>query len=668
MLDFFTIFSKGGLVLWCFQGVRGPAATAPVNALIRSVLLQERGGNNSFTHEALTLKYKLDNQFELVFVVGFQKILTLTYVDKLIDDVHKEFRDKYRNEFQQKGALGLLNGTFDFKDDFMRLLRDAEESSRVRAPTVMKTFEQSLKSQKTVKCMIETRGEKPKEKVKNKKNKGSKKEGTEAAAAPSKASGGDKQPSAAGDKEELTKDEILQKNREEFFRRHMKAGEKSRSPKPDAQKEKGKKPRVWDLGNSNAKVLDYSNSATNGSAEACPVEEFDPDMALGDKNREPGRLYDLEYESEDEAEEEKVVQNTSKPSAKKGGLGGMFGMLKGLVGSKSLTREDMDPVLEKMKDHLIAKNVAAEIAVQLCESVAKKLEGKVMGTFTTVTSTVKQALQEALVQILQPQRRVDVLRDVMDAQRHRRPYVVTFCGVNGVGKSTNLAKISFWLIENGFSVLIAACDTFRAGAVEQLRTHTRRLNALHPPESHGGRTMVQLYEKGYGKDAAGIAMEAISYGRCGAGGAAVPPAVPPPHPSRPFPVPPARNQGFDVVLVDTAGRMQDNAPLMTALAKLIAVNAPDLVLFVGEALVGNEAVDQLVKFNKALADHSMAQTPRLIDGIVLTKFDTIDDKVGAAISMTYITSKPIVFVGTGQTYCDLRSLNAKAVVAALMKA
>uniref|UniRef100_A0A8C4K396 SRP receptor subunit alpha n=1 Tax=Dromaius novaehollandiae TaxID=8790 RepID=A0A8C4K396_DRONO len=544
------------------------------------------------------------NQFELVFVVGFQKILTLTYVDKLIDDVHKEFRDKYRNEFQQKGALGLLNGTFDFKDDFLRLLREAEESSKVRAPTVMKTFEQSMKSQKTVKCMIETRGENPAQVPRK------------AITASGKAAAGDKQPSAAGDKEELTKDEILQKNREEFFKRHMKAGEKSsKSPKPEAQKEKGKKPRVWDLGNSNAKVLDYSNSTTNGSSEASPAEEFDPDAALGDRNREPGRLYDLEYESDEEPEEEKVIQNPSKPSAKKGGLGGMFGMLKGLVGSKSLTREDMDPVLEKMKDHLIAKNVAAEIAVQLCESVAKKLEGKVMGTFTTVTSTVKQALQEALVQILQPQRRVDVLRDVMD--------------------------ISFWLIENGFSVLIAACDTFRAGAVEQLRTHTRRLNALHPPESHGGRAMVQLYEKGYGKDAAGIAMEAISY---------------------------ARNQGFDVVLVDTAGRMQDNAPLMTALAKLIAVNAPDLVLFVGEALVGNEAVDQLVKFNKALADHSMAQTPRLIDGIVLTKFDTIDDKVGAAISMTYITSKPIVFVGTGQTYCDLRSLNAKAVVAALMKA
>jgi len=129
----------------------------------------------------------------------------------------------------------------------------------------------------------------------------------------------------------------------------------------------------------------------------------------------------------------------------------------------------------------------------------------------------------------------------------------------------------------------------------------------------------------------------------------------------------ARDCNIDVVLVDTAGRMQDNEPLMRALAKLIAVNAPDLVLFVGEALVGNEAIDQLVKFNAALADHSSNENPHTIDGIVLTKFDTIDDKVGSAISMTYISGQPIVFVGTGQTYPDLKSLDAKAVVAALMK-
>jgi len=226
----------------------------------------------------------------------------------------------------------------------------------------------------------------------------------------------------------------------------------------------------------------------------------------------------------------------------------------------------------------------------------------------------------------------------MEAKANNRPYVVTFCGVNGVGKSTNLAKICFWLLENKFHVLIAACDTFRAGAVEQLRTHTRRLNSLHP--SSDDREMVHLYEKGYGKDAAGIAMEAINY---------------------------ARDMKIDVVLVDTAGRMQDNEPLMRSLTKLISVNAPDLVLFVGEALVGNEAIDQLVKFNAALADHSHQENPHTIDGIVLTKFDTIDDKVGSAISMTYISGQPIVFVGTGQTYTDLKSLNAKSVVSSLMK-
>jgi signal recognition particle receptor subunit alpha len=102
-------------------------------------------------------------------------------------------------------------------------------------------------------------------------------------------------------------------------------------------------------------------------------------------------------------------------------------------------------------------------------------------------------------------------------------------------------------------------------------------------------------------------------------------------------------------------------------SQLIKVNQPDMVLFVGEALVGNEAVDQVVKFNQALADNSQADEPRVIDGIVLTKFDTIDDKVGAAVSMAYITGQPIVFVGTGQTYTDLKNLNTKAVVNALMK-
>uniref|UniRef100_A0AAY5EUY8 SRP54-type proteins GTP-binding domain-containing protein n=1 Tax=Electrophorus electricus TaxID=8005 RepID=A0AAY5EUY8_ELEEL len=630
MLDFFAIFSKGGIVLWYFQGAGVSESFAgPVNALIRSVILQERTGHSSFTHNALSLKYKLDNEFELVFVVGFQKILTLTYVDKFLDDVHLHFRDRYKNELEHKGDLKFLVNRFEFEDDFLRLLHEAEGESVTKPQKEMRTYYKSQKSQKTVKSMIETKGgDKGKEQT-SKKNKNAKKEaesgGLEQARSGSQSVA---KKTVENGNQALTPQEIIQRNRDKFFQKQMVGRFKTKpsiygkSPKP--QQRKKKENREWDMQGTNPKVLDYSR--TDG---------------IGSHNNQ-GQDQEVSAESQIQVGSMKGdLRITSIFRATKGGFGGMFGMLRGLVGSKTLSQRDMEPVLEKMKDHLIAKNVAADIASQLCDSVAKKLEGKVMGTFTTVASAVKQALQDSLVHILQPKRRVDILRDVLEAKAQRKPFVITFCGVNGVGKSTNLAKISYWLIENGFSVLIAACDTFRAGAVEQLRTHQRRLNSLHPPEQHGGRPAVQLFEKGYGKDAAGIAMEAITY---------------------------ARNQTFDVVLVDTAGRMQDNTPLMTALAKLIDVNTPDLVLFVGEALVGNEAVDQLVKFNQALADHSKSDRPRLIDGIVLTKFDTIDDKVGAAISMTYITGQPIVFVGTGQTYNDLRSLNARAVVNALMKA
>jgi len=172
-----------------------------------------------------------------------------------------------------------------------------------------------------------------------------------------------------------------------------------------------------------------------------------------------GGIRDLEVnsESEDSSDQEEIEQSKQQVQKKTS----MFSMFKSLVGSKSLKQEDMLPVLEKLKDHLITKNVAADIAQKLCDSVGTKLEGKVLGTFDSVANTVKATLTDALVQILSPKRRIDILRDALEAKKCNRPYVMTFCGVNGVGKSTNLAKICFWLIENNFRVLIAACDTFR---------------------------------------------------------------------------------------------------------------------------------------------------------------------------------------------------------------
>ena len=124
----------------------------------------------------------------------------------------------------------------------------------------------------------------------------------------------------------------------------------------------------------------------------------------------------------------------------------------------------------------------------------------------------------------------------------------------------------------------------------------------------------------------------------------------------------ATEQGYDVVLVDTAGRMQNNVPLMKALSKLVVENKPDLVLFVCEALVGNDGMDQLKMFNKALQSGGHS---RQIDGIILTKFDTVSDKVGAALTLTHVTGAPVIFCGTGQKYNHLRKLSAAAVIQSL---
>uniref|UniRef100_F6UC76 SRP54-type proteins GTP-binding domain-containing protein n=1 Tax=Ciona intestinalis TaxID=7719 RepID=F6UC76_CIOIN len=602
MLDFFSIFSKGGIVLWCytFQGVKA-SFTEPINALIKTVLLQ----------------------------VGYQKVLTLLYVDKLITDVHRDFRDRYRQKLLD-GSLSWITLNFSYDNQFSILRSNAEvkESKKV---TTMRTFDKSEKSKKTIKSMTIDKNKDAKDAEIKKKTNSPKPEKVVKANVEAPAV----QPSVPQPNNTLDPD-VIARNREALAKRAAASKAKGKKAAP---KKTGKSARVWQNGG-NAKDAESLDRSGNTNKDALTNgHSHDDNVTAEQKNwvNTSSKIQDLdeeEYEDEDVEEDVEEQANTKKSS------GGIFSMFRGLVGSKALTKEALQPVLNSMRDHLIGKNVAADIAEKMCDSVANKLEGKMVGTFSTIASTVKQSLNDSLVLILTPKRRVDILRDVLEAQRAGKPYVITFCGVNGVGKSTNLAKICFWLMENGFRVMIAACDTFRAGAVEQLRTHKTRLHTLHPPSMHGGRDGVNLFEKGYGKDAAGIAMQAINA---------------------------AREQRYDVVLVDTAGRMQDNEPLMRSLAKLITVNSPDLVLFVGEALVGNEAVDQLVKFNQALADYSNAENPRSIDGIVLTKFDTIDDKVGAAISMTYTTGQPIVFVGTGQSYPDLRRLNAKAVVHALLK-
>lgn len=248
-------------------------------------------------------------------------------------------------------------------------------------------------------------------------------------------------------------------------------------------------------------------------------------------------------------------------------------------------------------------------------------------------------MESSLRKILTPTTSLDILRSISAINSPSslnllssppRPYVISIVGVNGVGKSTSLSKLAFFLLQNNLSLLIAACDTFRSGAVEQLNVHVRNLKELSDRE---GRGRVELYEKGYGKDAANIAKDAVAY---------------------------AAAQKFDVVLIDTAGRRHNDARLMSSLEKFAQFAKPDKILMVGEALVGSDSVAQARSFNAAFGGK------RKLDGFIISKCDTVGDMVGSLVSMVHATGIPVVFLGVGQHYGDLRTLNVSWALSLLM--
>ncbi|KAJ0262986.1 hypothetical protein HA466_0034300 [Hirschfeldia incana] len=625
MLEQLLIFTRGGLILWTCKEIGNALKGSPIDTLIRSCLLEERSGEVSFNYGAYTLKWTFHNDLGLVFVAVYQKILQLLYVDDLLSMVKQSFSEIYDPKRMSYD---------DFDETFrqLRLEAEARGEEMKRTKQVAKPLNGGVKKQGQV--------SKEETKKSNSGGGGSKKD-DEGNKISSLANGNhhhkmEDDDDLANGKENTAADNNnnvgvdvskLAKLRSKGvrgrggLRKADSIGSNKGSSKVEPPKKATKKNRVWDdaAAPKQEEKLDFTDSVDekggNGHVEVVAADQ-------GESMMDKEEVLSSESESEDDDDE---ARSDEKPEAKKKGW--FSSVFQSITGKANLERTDLEPALKALKERLMTKNVAEEIAEKLCESVEASLEGKKLASFTRISSTVQGAMEEALIRILTPRRSIDIMRDVHAAKEQRRPYVVVFVGVNGVGKSTNLAKVAYWLQQHKVSVMMAACDTFRSGAVEQLRTHARRLQ-------------IPIFEKGYEKDPAVVAKEAIQE---------------------------ATRNGSDVVLVDTAGRMQDNEPLMRALSKLINVNKPDLVLFVGEALVGNDAVDQLSKFNQKLSDLSTTGNTRLIDGILLTKFDTIDDKVGAALSMVYISGAPVMFVGCGQSYTDLKKLNVKAIVKTLLK-
>jgi len=278
------------------------------------------------------------------------------------------------------------------------------------------------------------------------------------------------------------------------------------------------------------------------------------------------------------------------------------------ISKSELTEKDLDPILHELQLQLIANDVAVEVAEKICTELRDRLIGETVSRFGDKASPVKGVLRASIESVMATQTEVDFLKQAAESKVEGKPLVILFVGINGTGKTTTIAKVAKLLLGRGFRVVFASGDTYRAGAIEQLEEHARRLG-------------VRVIKHKYGADPAAVSFDAVRH---------------------------AEARGIDAVLIDTAGRMQTNRNLMDELRKIKKVVQPDLTVMVVDALTGNDATEQAETFNNQVG----------FDTAILTKVDA-DAKGGSSLSVSYLTGKPIAYIGTGQGYDDLQRVDAE---------
>lgn len=313
---------------------------------------------------------------------------------------------------------------------------------------------------------------------------------------------------------------------------------------------------------------------------------------------EAKKISEEKKEIERERVEAKKLAETSEEEPKKKGF---FSFIKETITTKKISEDKFNELFWEIEVALLENSVAVEVIEKIKEDLKASIVDKAIPRKDIDTVVAKSLIKS--IEDLFDQPNVDLIERIEEKNKTGKPYVICFVGINGSGKTTTIAKVAHMLQKKGLSCIIAASDTFRAAAIDQLQVHADKLG-------------VKLVKHDYNADPAAVAFDAIKH---------------------------AESKNKNVVLIDTAGRLHSNSNLMEELQKVVRVAKPDFTIFTGEAITGNDCIEQAREFDKMVS----------IDGIILSKAD-VDQKGGAAISISYVLKKPILYLGVGQNYEDLR--------------
>ncbi|MAG39161.1 signal recognition particle-docking protein FtsY [Candidatus Woesearchaeota archaeon] len=332
-------------------------------------------------------------------------------------------------------------------------------------------------------------------------------------------------------------------------------------------------------------------------------ENADKEIPEEEKESFFKKIFKKKEDSEKENIEEELTNKKEEKDSKKGVS--VFKKITEKITKFDLSEERFEDLFWQLEVTLLENNVAVEVIDKIKKDLKEELTtGKIYrkGVEELINETLKKSIEEVL-----SVESFDLIKKV----KKKKPFVIAFIGINGSGKTTTMAKTASLFKNNNLKVAFAASDTFRAAAIHQLEVHADKLG-------------VKMIKHDYNADPAAVAFDAIEH---------------------------AKAKGLDVVMIDTAGRLHSNTNLMEELKKIIRVNKPDLKIFVGESITGNDCVEQAKVYDEIVG----------IDAIILAKAD-VDEKGGAAISVSYITKKPILYLGTGQNYDDLKKFNKNIMI------